>query len=701
VDILLVEDRILRVRVLTTEGVSRAGVPVALRMRPHDRGRWVHKLSETEPPDGIALFEHLQRRFEQGPGWHATFAFPLVDQPRVPVLEDRDDTEVLDLILPGAGGLEIRVRDAERRSVGGDELELAIEAFAIKGAPEAIWPEGPWSHPRLAANGIARVPWLGLGLHLRVTAKAADPDSVRRPVSVELAGPERDGEIVVCAVTVESATEAAARYPSVCGRLVRRDGTPWEAMVLRVRARTFPYTEHHRARELRVAEGGEFQLLVREAFAEGGRRRYRFATTPEEGGAEIVGWLDLSRELPPGETGVGDVVFDQGPLVVSGRVVDQDGAPVSGARLEVLTLVSKSGRDFWPRLELGGSDVSGSDGSFALYAIPGEEIPPAPLRFRARHRDFPSAEPREFGLGRRDLRFELRAGGALAGSVHLGANQSADDFEVTLFGRGETRYVNVSEDGRFEERALRPGPVRLVVALETLVRSGLGGGRQEIESLEIVPGTTNRDPRIQGIRIEGEAHEIAITVVDREFAPVSGALVTLTKPQPGTHFRTAGFGVARVRTPALPVDLEVEAFGYRIARLKAVSADRRVVLERGLPVLLTTNVTTIGTDPSWRLGVLVSQVDPQTGMQRFPFHRTAPIGGTSFDERGELPLRMPEPGSYLIMPHVVVVGRVASGGGIGMKSLPRITVRDTPELQTFRIELRQDLLDAAIQRYAK
>ena len=48
-----------------------------------------------------------------------------------------------------------------------------------------------------------------------------------------------------------------------------------------------------------------------------------------------------------------------------------------------------------------------------------------------------------------------------------------------------------------------------------------------------------------------------------------------------------------------------------------------------------------------------------------------------------------------------IVGRVASGGGIGMKPAPRIEVRDTPDLQTFRLELRQDLLDAAIQRYAK
>lgn len=56
---------------------------------------------------------------------------------------------------------------------------------------------------------------------------------------------------------------------------------------------------------------------------------------------------------------------------------------------------------------------------------------------------------------------------------------------------------------------------------------------------------------------------------------------------------------------------------------------------------------------------------------------------------------MPGPGEYFVVPSVIVHGKdgVGRGGLLELDPLPRISVLDVPDLQSFDIEIPQELVD--------
>ncbi|MAG58169.1 MAG: hypothetical protein CMJ83_17930 [Planctomycetes bacterium] len=687
----LVRDQLLRVRVRGHGGRPRSGVPVAVRRASGPR-RFSFKKTETEPPAGIATFEHMQRRFAQGDGWHATFAFPMIDPPGVPVDEGQLPAEPIDLALPGAGSLDVTVRDGGGRLVDGerDGFRIVVEAFAGPEEREPLWPDGPTSKPELR-QGRARVPWLGLGLFLRVTAESTKAKSGRKPVVVTLAGPRTDGDVVAC--TLEVPFEAA---PSavVVGRLVRRDGTPWSRTEIWAWSRLVPYRPDTHQETITTTGDGRFRLLVRDPIPEGGSRRIRLTVRGPEGNG-TVGWLDLSRALSAGPNDVGDVVLDLGELLVGGQVVDDTGRPVEGARYSVGMLVEKNGKEYWPDVRVSGDPLTDDQGRFAVYTVTGDPLPTTALRFRARHSGFLSGERVPFSIGTRSLHYVIERAGGLAGSVVLASGQAPEDFKITIWRGKSPSWAEVRTDGSFEKSALRAG--RVDVTIELLTGTYDGAPSKKVKDLEIVAGVVTRDPRLQNVRLESDVKKVALTLVDRTGAPVGRARVEVLGDANPRATYSDGKGRVVVRSKTLPLDCRITAWGFRRRVVRDVRADRRVVLDRGLDVRIITSVQTKGSDPEYLLGAQVVRVKPN-GMHEYVFARISPARGTLFDAKGRLKLRFPEPGTFRIDPYLVVIGPVASGGSIGMKPVPEITVRDVPGPQTFRIDIPQELVNSAIKK---
>ncbi|MCB9913620.1 MAG: carboxypeptidase regulatory-like domain-containing protein [Planctomycetes bacterium] len=685
-------DHALDVRVLDEAGAPVGGVPVALRLPQPGPRPFSFKWTDTAPESGVATFLHLQRRLAQGAPWQATFAFPVVDAPVVLVDERTPLASPLELRLPPTGSALVRVRTPEGGACDLDGLELRLLAFAPATGDAPLWPEGPWARPHVDDTGDVRVPWLGLGLEIEARLVRADERVV---ASARFAGPKSAGEEALGLVTL-----ARRAAPAVTGRFVLADGSAWPACTASVQERVFPMLETWpQPRDLAVDALGRFRLEVHEPRPEHGSRALRFRAEHPTAGGTVFVEVPLDDALPPGETDLGDVLLDHGELVVAGRVVDATGAAILRAWPRVQTRTLAGAQEFWPNLDAAGTEFTGADGAFALYLPPGAPRPGGDLRLRVRANGWVERDEPAVRFGQTDVVVVLARAGALAGSLAPDGSLAAADLAIVL--SGETmRYAWPRADGDFEAGELPPG----TYALEVKLRNATGSASlARVEDLVVRAGETCRDPRVQGLRVEAPGTTVRVRVLARGGAPIPHAAVTLAGDRYGRSALSDANGVAVVRCPALPVDLEVGAMGYRRAQLLGVDGDREVVLDAGLPIVLHTAADPSGSEPAYELGVFLYAVsaDGATREMAWGFEYTAdPFADhVHFDAHGELALSVPAPGVYECDVHVTVLAEgVGRGGSVLLDPKPRITVLEHVGEQRFELDVPADATRAAVQR---
>lgn len=150
--------------------------------------------------------------------------------PVPPYLGGREDGAVpadpFRLTLSCAGGLVVHVRDEAREPVGGDAAAVKVEAFAESAGGSPVCPHCPCLDLEQDSGGSAGVPWLGLGLHLRVILRPRDGESLRRAGAVEVTGPRQDEETVTCEVGPPSQPGPGDLYQVVTGGSWSGTGAP-------------------------------------------------------------------------------------------------------------------------------------------------------------------------------------------------------------------------------------------------------------------------------------------------------------------------------------------------------------------------------------------------------------------------------------------------------------------------------------------
>lgn len=309
---------VLLVRVV--DGASRpvAGVPVGVCTHAGGTNR-IDRLRALSGADGVARFDRfraelgeLASRVELG----AELAIVAREKPFAPI--ERTTAE-LTLVLPACGCLRVRTLDSQGRPLAASSVRARA---AVTGEP--VFP-GSFEHssepaPELAEDH-ARFPFVELGLVVQVRGEHALHD----PQRAEGPGPRFAGE--------EAGLDLVFATPSLLltGRCVTEEGAPVADARLRVEGSWRP--DVGAAFTLTTDSDGRFRhALVGEAPSKG---TVRFALhvfdTPAHRDRE--GRVERALELARGANDLGEIVLALPPLLVSGRVRDEDGAAVAGARV--------------------------------------------------------------------------------------------------------------------------------------------------------------------------------------------------------------------------------------------------------------------------------------------------------------------------------------------------------------------------------
>jgi protocatechuate 3,4-dioxygenase beta subunit len=174
-----------------------------------------------------------------------------------------------------------------------------------------------------------------------------------------------------------------------------------------------------------------------------------------------AGYGVLEQKLTPdpgARVDLGDLLLPPAASI-AGRVVDEQGAPVAGARVRVRRGGVMDSEVF--QVMRGGgaaSSTSDADGAFVL-----RDVTPGKLRLLAVHPAFAEAESTRLevlpGQTHRDVVLTLDHGGTIAGKLLLAPGTRAADWDVYAGSTrgGNVKNASVGGDGAFRIECLAPG----------------------------------------------------------------------------------------------------------------------------------------------------------------------------------------------------------------------------------------------------
>jgi protocatechuate 3,4-dioxygenase beta subunit len=414
-------------------------------------------------------------------------------------VEARAKAPLVELRLERGAVVEGRVVDEKGNPVAGASLEVSGEG--ADGAPYALSAD---AFAGAATDGATRLEPMGeLG---RLRGPVPYPPSLPRkrgPQPRELASDPRGhfslaglpaGKLVVAARHPDFARGASApvearpgataqveirleRGVTVHGRVVDDRGDPLTGAEVNAAGRTVAISDRH----------GEFVLDHVAA-------RLRLE-------ARAAGYLPAAHDLDPADPLPLELRLERAAGRLAGRVLDERGNPLAGARVDILAAVT-------PPHTL----VTDGGGRFRADALG-----PGPYRVKVAHGDF--AERHFDGIEPNDdALFELSPGGGLAGELRDAREGGVPrGARLELLIAGDKRAIAL-KGGRFEALALPAGRVQLTASAPGYVRWS--------RELELPPGERPRELTLRDVEVELErGGTVSGRVRDRDGDPAAGVLV--------------------------------------------------------------------------------------------------------------------------------------------------------------------------------
>ena len=388
----LYPDRELSIQVVDASGQPTPGVPVAIVVKTLRSANELWK-GETEGEEGLARLRHADVRLAPAYGsgtLAAELDIPTKSPVEVAFETDPWPSEPLQIVLPETGSVTVRLLDgAAQPYEKSARVTLYVEREAGENAVQRRL-----NYVQRTETGVATFERVGLETSMRVRARSEDE---LKPQSDVLEGPLRAGQQVELAITFDD------RYPRIVGRLLDDGGRPLAVQPIEAQVLAHSPTRSRRSRDaIETDAEGRFQLVIKQTLRDGGHAHGR-ATRARAGGAilsDLSGQLDLPRVLPDEDFDVGDIQLEPAALICAGRVVDDSGAPVSGANVRLDHARFTSGRTKWERSS---TAATGPDGGFELRG----DVPPTELRVVAAKSGWSNSGPVVVAAGRTDLILRL------------------------------------------------------------------------------------------------------------------------------------------------------------------------------------------------------------------------------------------------------------------------------------------------------
>jgi protocatechuate 3,4-dioxygenase beta subunit len=248
----------------------------------------------------------------------------------------------------------------------------------------------------------------------------------------------------------------------------------------------------------------------------------------------LSGYVPAQRAVSPSEPGPFDVQLTRALGRLAGDVVDDRGAPVAGARLEI-AMPNMAAR--WTTTDAGGH-----------FSVEG--LGPGPYRLSASHADFAPATVDDVQPGD-GARVQLVPGGGIEGELRDARSGGVPPgARLTLTVAGKPRGLTLSA-GRFSATSLPPGAATLQATAPGYVAWS--------RDLEIPAGEHLRDVTVRDLRVELErAGQVSGRVrddrgdaaADARITVVAGALQLGARSDRDGNFRVDGVPPGRARVSA-------------------------------------------------------------------------------------------------------------------------------------------------------
>ncbi len=248
---------------------------------------------------------------------------------------------------------------------------------------------------------------------------------------------------------------------------------------------------------------GWLRLVLEDPSGGEGLKRNLSLHVEATGREKRSAYVDLSREFPPGESVLGDLLLTEEPLLAAGHVVDRRGHPLAAIEVQAEALDGNGA-------ELGGhwtGTQTDREGRFEIRT----PAPAAKARLRARGRGYLDSPLLEVPAATTEVVITLDAAARLRGSVLLPEDMDPSSVTVHVAASGAERsrglQARVAADRSFAIDELMPGTAKVSFLWRYAVELA------SVPDVHLIAGEENQDPRLQDLPLARDWRRLALRLL--------------------------------------------------------------------------------------------------------------------------------------------------------------------------------------------
>ncbi len=629
-------DATFEVEVVDQMGRPQVGVPIRFghKLRRNQQRIFFSRMTADA---GVARIKHFQNFTHiNRPGLYVELGFPVKDAVRVEFDYEKIPESPIRLILPMAlKKLEVEVRD-ENNKLCTDAFFVGIGSNYHLGRP----PRGPdqrfqWQEGK---SGRTHFTHVEAGAAFEIVVQFMN--HLRPPIAkvVTKANNSNQAQKIVI--------QAGRKHGRFRCTFLDPSGLSIKRKRIFVRRQDTTIGQFTGANQILTTDDlGQCEVILHGRFPGKNLERLIFSTpdpqTSTTDRRDLVAEVNVTpfRPLQQKTIDLGPITLARTKFVVAGKVVDEKGAPIQGAKLNVESWAN----GYW-EMQQWGQLNSDEEGQFSVYAQVGD----VKLRLVSagnEHKGFLKGGSLPFERGADDIIVVLQQSWGLEGSILLPRGIDGRSFLVWLDGNNldprtasltSHGMVKVDSNGRFKTGNLRAGTVQVSIHLNP------GGfGRRHgtpllrIKNVVIPPSAVSHDKRLQSIDLRERVASVTIRVVDQEDKPIANAIL-LSRPmstETGSWLETivSMDGKAKLIRGEEPLSIRGGKKGFTETRIESVVDSAQLVLRRSGFIRIHVNEDMVRVDAPMKLLLSVIPVaEPilkgKSGSSGIDISSTFPIG---------------------------------------------------------------------------